>query len=171
VSVHDLNGTLTILALCEGNKCLEATKEHRGNGRIIVMQKHVHDGVCIWETVRKLVIPPSADFLDYSDIALDEHGHVAITSQEDSQVWIGQLNGKTADGNWDIDNMEFDANVGEIYDFPKNEDCEVIYCNIEGVYFIDERTLLTVSDKAKGKGKQDPRCAEKDQSVHIFTLP
>ena len=33
------------------------------------------------------------------------------------------------------------------------------------------RTLVGVSDKMKGKGKQPFTCLEKDQSFHLFQLP
>lgn len=31
--------------------------------------------------------------------------------------------------------------------------------------------LVAVSDKMKSKGRQPAACQEKDQSVHLFTLP
>jgi hypothetical protein len=67
--------------------------------------------------------------------------------------------------------MEFDPTVGNMYDFPKNDLCETIYCNIEGVHWISDDLVMAVSDKMKGKGKQDFRCFDKDQSVHVFILP
>jgi hypothetical protein len=49
-----------------------------------------------------------------------------------------------------------------------------VYCNIEGVCEIPadngETLLVVVSDKRK-KGKKKKRCAEKDQSIHIFRVP
>ena len=57
--------------------------------------------------------------------------------------------------------------------------CAVQYCNIEGIEWVDDggadedapRTLVGVSDKMKGKGKQPFTCLEKDQSFHLFQLP
>ena len=50
---------------------------------------------CKWETQKQINVPSVANFLDYSDI--DVHGdkgpisRVAITSQEDAAVWIGEI--------------------------------------------------------------------------------
>jgi hypothetical protein len=74
-------------------------------------------------------------------------------------------------GLWDIDKMEFDQKVGSTFDFPKNDDCQTIYCNIEGIEWLNEQMVVAVSDKMKSKGKQDFRCFDKDQSVHVFVLP
>ena len=56
-------------------------------------------------------------------------------------------------------------------DFPKNDSCETIYCNVEGVHWLNDDMIIAVSDKMKSKGKQDYRCFDKDQSVHVFVLP
>ena len=68
---------------------------------------------------------------------------------------------------------------GKIYDFPRTGDtCQVQYCNIEGIHWVsgkkDEGTpqmLVAVSDKMKSKGRQSAACQDKDQSIHLFTLP
>ena len=117
-------------------------------------------------------IPSSANFADYSAMAVNKNDVVAITSQEDSQVWIGRLLGKQADTDlWDIDAMEFDPSEAHIFDFPKDIECATNYCNIEGINWLDDQTLMAASDKMKGHGKQDARCKAKDQSVHVFALP
>ena len=171
-AVRDLENELVLLGLCEGNHCSEEFKNDRGNGRLIVMKQSTDKhGDCIWETVRTIKIPPSANFADYSAMAVKEDGYVAITSQEESQLWVGRLLGKQSGSDtWDVDNIAFDQ-VGEIFDFPKDNDCETVYCNIEGIHWIDDGTLMAASDKMKSKGKQDFRCMEKDQSVHVFVLP
>jgi hypothetical protein len=53
----------------------------------------------------------------------------------------------------------------------KNVNCEKVYCNIEGVEWLNDEMIVAVSDKMKGKGKQDFVCFDKDQSVHVFVLP
>jgi len=129
------------------------------------------DGSCSWSTIREIKLPSSADFHDYSDISLDENGRVAITSQEDSRVWIGRLGGQKDKGLWDIDALEFIDEDAKVYDFPRSDKCKKKYCNIEGVQWMGEHMLLAVSDKMKSKGKQHFRCFEKDQSVHAFLIP
>jgi hypothetical protein len=159
VAIKDLNGIITILGLCEGNHCSEAMKNDRGHGKLIAMQKVTNDdGSCTWATIRKIKIPSSANFLDYSSITLNpESGRTAITSQEDSAVWLGQLLGRTPAGLWDLDKLEFDEGEAMIYDFPKNDDCQTVYCNIEGIHWMNDNMLMAVSDKMKGRGKQDFR--------------
>jgi hypothetical protein len=61
--------------------------------------------------------------------------------------------------------------IGKVFDFPKNDNCETIYCNIEGVHWLNDDMIMAVSDKMKGRGKQDFICHDKDQSVHVFVLP
>jgi hypothetical protein len=166
-----LNGTLVILAMCEGNKCQEEMTGRRGEGRLVAMRKTVVNDTCTWETIRKIHIPRSAHFLDYSAITMNEEGRVALTSQEDSRLWIGQLNGRNEDGLWDIDAIEFDETVAQVYDFPRDHHCDIIYCNIEGIFWMNDNMVMAVSDKMKGKGMQNFRCFEKDQSVHVFVIP
>lgn len=176
IAVYDLNNDLVLLGLCEGNHCSEENKKDRGNGRMVAMRKSVQDdGTCIWATVRIINLPETVDFLDYSAVTISETGRVGITSQEDSKFWVGQLTGKVVlangDTRWDVDAMEFDLNDGAMYDFPKNDLCMTIYCNIEGIHWINDDMVMAVSDKMKSKGKQDFRCFDKDQSVHVFILP
>lgn len=125
-----------------------------GNGRLIVMKKVIKDGSCIWSTIREIHIPPSANFRDYSDVALNENDRIAITSQEDSKVWIGQLTGRTEDGLWDIDALELSDDEAQVYDFPKNDGCKTVYCTIEGIEWMGAHMLLAVSDRMKSKGRQ-----------------
>lgn len=173
VAVHDLNGEMVVLGLCEGNHCSETRKKDKGNGKLVAMRKEVlsNEGSCRWSTIRKIDIPASAFFEDYSAISLSETGRVAVSSQEESQLWLGQLLGQNPAGHWDIDAMEFSTDVAVVYDFPKNDQCMTVYCNVEGVHWLNDNMIMAVSDKMKSKGKQDFRCFEKDQSVHVFVLP
>jgi len=117
-----------------------------------------------WVTLETLNLPETVDFTDYSSIGTlaypddPDRYRVAISSQEDSRVWIGQLNIK----DWSFSH-------GKIYDFPRNANCEIVYCNIEGIHWLNEHLLVATSDKMKSK--QPHQCFEKDQSVHIFALP
>jgi hypothetical protein len=154
--IHDLQGDLVVLGLCEANHCSESKKlrQAKGNGRLVAMKlETLSDGSCQWTTIRQIDIPKSAYFGDYSAISMDDEGRVAIASQEDSQIWVGHLEGIQPNGLWDIDAMEFRQLDGKVYDFPKNDACQTIYCNIEGIHWLNEDTILAVSDKMKGKGK------------------
>ena len=198
IAIRDLNNELVVLGLCEGNYCSEEYKDDTGNGRVIAMKKVVaDDGSCSWSTIKKIKIPHSANFRDYSAMSMTKHGRIAISSQEESQVWIGDMVGQNDDGLWDIDALEFDGDFAEVYDFPKNDNCQTVYCNIEGIHWIGDNMLMAVSDKMKSRGKQDFRyvcacplslyglvgslltavlrfvnsCSRKDQSVHAFVIP
>jgi hypothetical protein len=50
----------------------------------------------------------------------------AITSQEDSQLWVGKLT-TGCDGCFDPATAEFDPDEGVAYDFPRNDNCEVAF--------------------------------------------
>ena len=139
---------MVILGLCEGNHCSEKYKNDRGNGQVVVMRKENHDGSllgCQWQTVKILDIPSSAFFKDYSALTASSSGKIGISSQEESQFWVGQLLGQNDEGLWDIDAMTFDAEKGTLYDFPKNDNCETIYCNIEGVHWLNDGTFVPLT--------------------------
>ena len=160
LSLHDMSNELVVLGLCEGNHCSESRKFDTGHGEFVVMKKTMAaDGsTCRWSTIRKLKIPSSANFKDYSAATIDETGRVAIASQEESAIWVGQLLGRDAEtGLWDLDSLEFEEGKGDVYSFPKNDSCETIYCNIEGIHWINHEMIIAVSDKMKSKGKQDFR--------------
>lgn len=170
-AIHDHEKDFYLLALCEGNRCREKDNMSRGNGRIVVMKLNETDTTCQWDTVRQLQLPREVYFSDYSAMAIREDGFVAITSQEDSLLWVGRLLGKNpTTGMWNISEITFDE-TGEMFAFPKNENCETVYCNIEGIHWLDDGTLMAVSDKTHGEGQEDYRCFAKDQSVHVFALP
>jgi len=134
---------MVILGLCEGNHCSETQKNDRGNGQIVVMRKGSSpEGECQWNTVKMINVPSSAYFKDYSALTATKSGKIGISSQEDSQFWVGQLLGQNKDGLWDVNAMEFDASQGKLIDFPKNDSCETVYCNIEGVHWINDGKML-----------------------------
>ena len=170
-AIHDYDKEFYLLALCEGNRCSEKNRMNPGNGRIVILKLNETETDCKWQTYGQLDLPKSAYFNDYSAMSIRDDGYVAITSQEDSQLWIGRMFGKDPHSNlWNVSELAFDE-VGELFSFPKNENCETIYCNIEGIHWLDSGTLLAVSDKTHGEGKEDYRCHAKDQSVHVFVLP
>ena len=117
-------------------------------------------------------------FIDYSALAVHHSTQaVAVTSQENSQLWIGSLSGGS-DGEFDPATAAFGE--GKVYDFPRTTGgCEVQYCNVEGIHWVSggkdteksPQMLVAVSDKMKSKGRQPASCFDKDQSVHLFSLP
>jgi hypothetical protein len=92
-------------------------------------------------------------------LAIRNH-RICVLSQTASAIWIGRLS-RTA---WDIEDD------GEVFRFPTGEDGTTIYCNVEGVSWLDDDRLVFVSDRMKG-ASQNARCGAKDQSIHIFRIP
>ena len=162
-SIRGSDGTLYLLGLCECNHCRKS--DDKGNGRLVVMKRGKHR----WETVKKLHIPETAFFCDYSAVDVDDEGHVLVVSQEESRLWMGQLLGRLANGTWDVEQLALDASVSRVWEFPRSEACEVVYCNVEGVHWMGPRMIVAVSDRSKKK--QPERCRTKDQSIHVFQVP
>mmetsp|Transcript_22156 Transcript_22156/g.63195 ORF Transcript_22156/g.63195 Transcript_22156/m.63195 type:complete len:427 (-) Transcript_22156:181-1461(-) len=169
VGLRDTKGELYLLGLCEGNFCKGGKEGKRpGNGRMILLRRDDTDGRCQWKSMRTIPLPEEISFIDYSAAAI-RGSRIAITSQESSAVWIGEMK-VNKDGS--IDPSSFDIlPKGQIYNFPRDDECRVEYCNIEGVDFINDRLLVAVSDKMKSRGRQDFRCLQKDQSLHVFAIP
>jgi hypothetical protein len=177
--LEGIDGELYVIGLCEGNYCSESKKDDKGHGKIVLMKKknkvknddNEEQEDCLWKTLKVIDIPSTAFFTDYSDISIRPNGKIAITAQEDSAVWIGQLLGVQEGKLVDPDTLTFDENIHEVYYFPKSDTCKTIYCNIEGITFINDDMLMAVSDQMKKGGKQPFWCLEKDQSIHAFVLP
>jgi len=163
-----MKGERYLLGLCEGNGCKSGKEgQDPGNGMSILTKLSVDKkGKCVWAFEKNLPVPPVANFIDYSDIAVYYPDHdagdvltVGIVSQESSAIWIGQL---------DIAAWEF-VGPGKVMHFPRNDDCEIIFCNIEGISFLDEYQIITTTDRSKAL--QDYTCVDNDQSVQTFLLP
>jgi hypothetical protein len=145
-----------LLALCEGNKCKCGDKGRKpGGGRVQVFEKKKKE----WLHFRTIALPRSVPFVDYSGMSID-NGRVAIVSQVNSMLWVGQFD--EAGWTW--------RTAGEIYKFPRSGDGTIRYGNIEGVGWITRTRIVAVSDKRK-KNQPDEGLVEKDQSVHIFDIP
>ncbi len=104
-------------------------------------------------------------FKDYSDIAIKQN-KVAIVSQKSSAVWIGE---------WDYKIHK--PIHGKAYKFPLVDEkgkfeggFQKGYCNVEGVSWVSEKTLVFVSDRQK-KHKRKEVCAFKEEMLHIFEIP
>lgn len=155
ITVIDRDNKKYVLALCEGNDCeAGATSKISGAGRIKVFEKKRNK----WKYIASIRLPKSLSFIDYSGIAMNDNDMLAITSQESSAIWITKLDLEA----WAI------AVPGKIYEFPKNADGNIVYCNIEGVAWIAENQIITVSDAKKGN--QPERCKTKEQSIHIMAM-
>mmetsp|Transcript_8211 Transcript_8211/g.16615 ORF Transcript_8211/g.16615 Transcript_8211/m.16615 type:complete len:423 (-) Transcript_8211:206-1474(-) len=176
---HPVQNTSYLVALCEGNHCDGGRRGREpGNGRLIVLARRqipdpnnssIND--CWFEAVDEIRLPKSINFVDYSgmtvyfnenDSGLPGEHVLAISSQENSAVWIGTIRPGS-----DSPSL-FEIGDGVIYDFPPDDDCQPIYCNVEGIHFVSNRTLIAVSDAMKGKGKQDFRCWGKAESIHLL---
>lgn len=140
-----------LLGLCEGQACTSTVGGTLPGGIKVLAQSGTS-----WVTETTLYLPSSANFADFSDIALrpSQNGtfKVAVTSQESKSLWIGTLSATS----WSF------LDSGTVYGFPSPD-----YCNIEGVTFLSDTQLAMVSDDSKGK----PGCNNKDEMVHVFSLP
>lgn len=156
VSLVRHEGEEYLLALCEGNDCDgKSVGKRPGNGKIKVFAR---DGEK-FEYLASMDLPRSLPFTDYSGMDV-RNGVVAVVSQETSALWVGTLDPQ----NWRI------QGDGDVYWFPKELEGAVVYCNVEGVSWIDEDTVVVVSD-ARKKAEQPTACAAKEQSIHVFRLP
>jgi hypothetical protein len=146
-----------ILALCEGNNCQCGKKGREpGGGRVQLFEKKKKS----WRHAGTIALPATVPFVDYSGMSVDQ-GRVAIVSQVNSMLWVGQFD--ETDWSW--------RDAGQLYMFPRFDDGSIQYGNIEGVGWITPQRVVTVSDRRKKSTQPDPALSEKDQSVHLFDLP
>lgn len=146
-----------LLALCEGNKCKCGAEGRKpGGGRVQLFEKKKRR----WAHAGTIALPETLPFVDYSGMST-HHGRVAIVSQVNSMLWVGQFD----ESGW----VWCDA--GQLYEFPRSPSGAIRYGNIEGVAWINQTRIVTVSDRRKKKDQPDEELSEKDQSVHIFDVP
>ena len=146
-----------VLALCEGNMC-KCGKEGRtpGGGRVQLFEKTKK----CWRHIRTIDLPTKVPFEDFSGMSI-ANGRVAVVSQVNSMLWIGQFN--EAEWTWHDD--------GQLFEFPRCDNGSIRYGNIEGVAWIAPTRVVTVSDRRKKKDQPDKVLSDKDQSIHIFDIP
>lgn len=120
-------------------------------GNILVLKKKNN----YYEEITYIPLPKTLSFDDFSDISWSG-SKIAILSQESSALWIGEFN---EDWTW--------KNSGTTYFFPKI-DGEYLYCNLEGISWINDNTIVLVSDTSKKK--QPSVCREKSEMIHIWKL-
>ena len=183
-----IDGNKYFVGLCEGNHCDTGSKgKDSGNGMVVLIEFEpeilvkdeagdyeylVDIGInCLYKSIKMYKLPAFIDFIDYSALqfkaqnaSYNNHYDLAIVSQESSALWVGEIE-------WTLDDGPVFKDDGDIYKFPKGGDCETIFCNVEGVTFINDGQFVMVSDQAKNKGKQPWICGLRDQSIHIFKLP
>lgn len=160
--IRTLDGEAYMLGLCEGNHCLGGRPgAEPGNGRIVVSQLEFSADGCVWTPQKTINIPKSADFKDYSGMAFNyATKKFAVLSQENAAIWIGDF---------DIEKVDFASENGIIYHLPRSDTCRTIFCNAEGIQWLDNYRLLIASDKAKST--QPYWCGTHDQSIGIFAMP
>lgn len=83
------------------------------------------------------------------------HGRIAVVSQASARVWTARIDARA---------RALVPGSEVVYRFPSKS-----YGNVEGIAWLTEDTLVAVSDKKKTR--QPERCAEKDQSIHVFRIP
>jgi uncharacterized protein YjiK len=150
-----------LLALCEGNWCEGGKRgRDRGHGKIVVSKLTRDAGECSWDVVDMLDVPQMADFQDYSAMAIRE-GKMAILSQEDAALALVDF---------DTETLSFgEEATGVVMHLPRDVHCNIVFCNAEGIAFIDGYRFMIVSDKAKSK--QDVACLPHDQGAALFAVP
>jgi hypothetical protein len=146
-----------LLALCEGNKCKCGEKGRKpGGGRVQLFEKKSKG----WQHALAIALPNSLPFVDHAGMSID-NGQMAIVSQVNSMLWVGQLD----ETDWTI------RDEGRLFEFPRSDDGAIRYGNIEGVAWLTPKRIVTVSDRRSKKNQPDKTLSEKDQSVHIFEIP
>ena len=149
------DGSVYLLALCEGNRCRGGEEGRRpGGGRVHVFV----EGPDRWEREHTIRLPAGLHFTDYSSISVSGD-RVAVVSQDSSALWVGRL----SPSSWDL------LDAGQTYSFPRDPHGRTLYGTVEGVSWLADDEVVVVSDRAKPT--QPSRFRDKDQSVHLFALP
>ena len=137
-----------LYALREGN---HGRGRRHGGGRVDVFVRARDQG---WKASHSIKLPKKADFEDYAALSYRFH-QIVVVSQASARLWVARVDEKT---------RTIVPGSGALYRFPNKS-----YGNIEGIAWLTPNTLVAVSDKIKSD--QPARCAEKDQSIHLFQLP
>jgi uncharacterized protein YjiK len=143
-----LKGREHLYALCEANFGASAKA---GGGRVEVFTRAPDGG---WKASHQLRLPKQVEFEDHSALAY-QGGQIAVVSQESARLWVARI---------DQQGRSVVPDSDAIYRFPSKS-----YGNVEGIAWLSKDTLVAVSDRKKRD--QPDRCAEKDQSIHIFRIP
>jgi uncharacterized protein YjiK len=121
-----------------------------GGGRIDVFVR-ARDGD--WKTSHRIRLP-QMEFKDYAALAYRDR-QLAVVSQASARLWVAQVDEKA---------RAVVPGSDAVYRFPSKS-----YGNVEGIAWLSRDILVAVSDRKKRQ--QPARCAEKDQSIHLFRIP
>lgn len=150
-------GQVYLLGLCQGNHCRGGRRGRRpGGGRIQVFKK----GKSFWEHCDTIELPAGLQFENYSSLAIRDN-RMAVVSSYASAIWLGELQ----QDEWSV------AGEGAVYRFPLTKKGNIAYCTVDGISWLDESTIVAVSDHSRLTFGFSNRCRKKDQSIHIFRFP
>jgi len=135
-----------LYALCENNLGSSA----RG-GRIDVFVRARDGG---WKASHRILLPMQVELKDYAALAYRDR-QLAVVSQASARLWVARVDEKA---------RALVSGSQVVYRFPSKS-----YGNVEGIAWLSRDTLVAVSDRKKRQ--QPARCAEKDQSIHLFRIP
>jgi uncharacterized protein YjiK len=135
-----------LYALCEGN----VGRSARG-GRIDVFVRP-RDGD--WKASHRICLPMQVELKDYAALAYRDR-QLAVVSQASARLWVARV---------DEEARDLVPGSQAVFRFPSKS-----YGNVEGIAWLSRDTLVAVSDRKKRQ--QPARCAEKDQSIHLFRIP
>jgi len=160
ISTVEKNGEIYVLALCEGNACEPKGPEFEKNGTILVLKfnSNLFSEFGEWKVVASISLPQNnAGFSDYAGMDVFQNQWIAVVSQEDSSLWVGELDITT----WKI--------KGEGYKtiFPLNGDEKMQFCNVEGISWITRDTIVVTTDSSDA---DKPECCPYSQSISIFNV-
>ena len=142
--------------MCEGNKCKGGRAGRRpGKGRLHVNARVKNR----WEHAKTMKLPEAVQFKDYASIDITGERR-AVVSQASSALWVGRLKKNS----WEL------AGDGIVYELPRRTHGEILYCNAEGVAWLDADRVVVVSDQARRR-EHHRGCGQKDQSIHMFKIP
>ena len=142
----DIDGERFLAALCESGKC-----DDRSRGRLLLRGA---DG-----DLTRVDLPKGLDFEDFSGLAIRGQ-RIAVVSQESSMLWIGSVF-RDADG-------ELDTETEDLLRLPRQRDGDVDFCTVEGIDWLDDTTLVAVSDLEK-RG-QPGRCEDHAERIHFLSI-
>ena len=137
-----------LYALHEGN---HGKGRRNGRGRVDVFVRAKDGG---WKSSHGIDLPGKVEFEDYAAMAY-RFGQIAVVSQSSARLWVARVNEKA---------RAIVPGSSALYRFPSKS-----YGNVEGIAWLNRDTLVAVSDRTKSN--QPNRCAEKDQSIHVFRIP
>jgi len=147
---------LYVLVICEGNSCKgdsEGTKP--GNGTILVLREPAL-AFGKWQVVDSIQLPEiTAGFEDYAGLDVYDNKWIAVVSQTDSKLWVGELDPDS----WAV------LGDGLTFDFPKTSNGKTQFCNVEGVSWMSKNQIVVTTDQ-----NSDSPCDTYAESLCIFTV-